>query len=134
MFDFKIECRISKKDGSPRFDVTGSCNNRNDAVKLYNLLLHSGYRVSGWNIAQAGIAVGTVLCGCRNETGYAYGMKLRGYSLGAQPRGAVERIDDPTGKYYDIVVYNDPLTTDQIRGYDLEYVGKVQRKWEVVRG
>ncbi len=68
------------------------------------------------------------------DKGYAYGMKLRGYSLGAQPRGAIDRIDDPTGKYYDIVIYADPLTVDQIHGYDLEYVGRVQKKWEVVHG
>lgn len=68
------------------------------------------------------------------DKGYAYGMKLRGYSPGAQPRGQIDRIDDPSGKYYDIVIYADPLLTDQIRGYDLEYIGKVQKKWEVVRG
>ena len=68
------------------------------------------------------------------EKGYAYGMKLRGYSLGAQPRGAIDHIDDNSGKYHDIVIYADPLTADQIFDYDLEFVGVVRRKWEVVRG
>ena len=63
------------------------------------------------------------------EKGYAYGMRMRGFSLGAQPRGHIGRIDDPTGKYYDIVIYADPLTADQVFGYDLEYIGACRREW-----
>jgi len=63
------------------------------------------------------------------DKGYAYGMKLRGYSPGAQPRGQVDCIDDLTGEYYDIVIYADPLTADQIRGYELEFIGTCHREW-----
>lgn len=52
MFDFNIQCHMSKMDGSPKFVVIGRCENRNDAVKLHNLLLHNGYRVSGCSIVQ----------------------------------------------------------------------------------
>lgn len=68
------------------------------------------------------------------DRGYAYGMKFRGYSPGAQPTGAIERIDDITGKYLDIVIYPEPLHRDEIIRYELEYIGKVQKKWEVVHG
>lgn len=66
------------------------------------------------------------------DKGYAYGMKLRGYSPGAQPHGQIDRIDDPFGKYYDVVIYAEPLTAEQIRGYDLEYIGRVERKWRLL--
>jgi hypothetical protein len=44
---------------------------------------------------------------------YYYGMRLRGYSPGAQPKNVVERRDDPTGRYYDIIAYTQPLTDDE---------------------
>ena len=37
---------------------------------------------------------------------YFYGMRLRGCSIGCQPNGFTARLDDPTGKYYDILVYD----------------------------
>lgn len=52
-------------------------------------------------------------------TMYKYGMRLRGYSIGAQPAGVVERADDPTGQYYDIIAYNAPLSAEDIAHYSL---------------
>ncbi|MBQ6403867.1 MAG: hypothetical protein IJI27_08175 [Oscillospiraceae bacterium] len=66
------------------------------------------------------------------DKGYAYGMKLRGYSPGAQPHGQIDRIDDPYGKYYDVVIYDRQLLTDEVRRYDLEYIGVVERKWKFI--
>lgn len=64
------------------------------------------------------------------EKGFAYGMRLRGFSPGAQPRGGyICHLDDLTGKYYDIVVYDRQLTTDEVYGYDLEYIGPCHREW-----
>ena len=52
---------------------------------------------------------------------YTYGMRLRGFSPGAQPLdGLLERKDDKTGKYYDILVYNHRLTDKEISNYDLD--------------
>ena len=54
---------------------------------------------------------------------YVYGMRLRGFSIGCQPGGVVERRDDPLSKYWDIIVYDRMLTLDEIRDYSLDYIG-----------
>lgn len=55
---------------------------------------------------------------------YKYGMRLRGYSIGAQPKqGFLEREDDPLGDYWDIIIYDRPLTDKERRDYDLDYLG-----------
>lgn len=51
---------------------------------------------------------------------FRYGMRLRGYSPGAQPKGVLRREDDPTGKYHDIIVYDMELSDDEIKDYELE--------------
>lgn len=52
---------------------------------------------------------------------YKYGMRLRGFSIGCQPmKGFLRREDDTTGKYYDILVYNRPLTESEISEYELD--------------
>lgn len=51
---------------------------------------------------------------------YRYGMRLRGYSPGAQPKGALRREDDSSGKYHDIIVYGRQLSADEIRDYELD--------------
>ena len=54
---------------------------------------------------------------------YTYGMRLRGFSIGCQPmKGLVERRDDLTGKYHDLLVYNRTLTEDEMRRYELDKV------------
>ena len=53
---------------------------------------------------------------------YYYGMRLRGFSPGAQPKNVVKRKDDPTGRYHDIIAYNQPLTDDECYQYDLDYI------------
>lgn len=51
---------------------------------------------------------------------YRYGMRLRGYSPGCQPKGVLRREDDTTGQYHDIIVYDRRLSADEIRNYELE--------------
>lgn len=51
---------------------------------------------------------------------YRYGMRLRGFAPLCQPKGVVERQDDPTGRYYDILVYNRELTEKELRDYELD--------------
>lgn len=50
---------------------------------------------------------------------YRYGMRLRGFSPGCQPKGVIRREDDPNGKYWDIIVYDHELTDDECEHYSL---------------
>ena len=52
---------------------------------------------------------------------FKYGMRLRGFSIGCQPKeGFIRREDDPTGRYWDIIIYDRPLTDDETRHYSLD--------------
>jgi hypothetical protein len=52
---------------------------------------------------------------------YAYGMRLRGFSPGCQPKdGLVSRHDSADKKYWDILVYDRPLTDKELFDYDLD--------------
>lgn len=54
---------------------------------------------------------------------YRYGMRLRGFSPGCQPKdGFISREDDPSGRYYDILVYERPLTMEELMNYELDYL------------
>ena len=56
---------------------------------------------------------------------HAYGMRLRGFSPGCQPKdGFVRRLDSEDKKYYDVLLYNRPLTKEEVRSYDLDYLGQ----------
>ena len=55
---------------------------------------------------------------------YKYGMRLRGFAPMCQPKqGFCERLDDTTGRYYDILVYDRELTQKELRDYELDYLG-----------
>lgn len=56
---------------------------------------------------------------------YFYGMRLRGCSIGCQPNGFIDRLDDPTGKYYDILIYDRQLTQEELWAYELDYLPTV---------
>ena len=57
---------------------------------------------------------------------YLYGMTLRGFSPGCQPmKGFVERRNDPSGKYWDILAYDRELSEEELRAYELEEVHNV---------
>ncbi len=54
---------------------------------------------------------------------YKYGMRLRGFSIGCQPsRGLVRREDSPSDEWYDILVYNRPLSDAELQGYELDVI------------
>ena len=56
---------------------------------------------------------------------YKYGMRLRGFSLGCQPmNGLVDRMDDPSGRFWNILVYNRELTEREIKDYELEAINE----------
>jgi len=52
---------------------------------------------------------------------YKYGMRLRGFSLGCQPmNGLIRREDSSSKRYYDVLVYDRPLTETECRNYELD--------------
>lgn len=53
---------------------------------------------------------------------FYYGMRSRGMSPGAQPKGIVYGTDDPTGKYYSIIAYSKPLSAQEITNYELDFI------------
>lgn len=66
------------------------------------------------------------LCSKRDKTVvYRYGMRLRGFSIGCQPKdGFLDREDDETGRYYDILLYDRQLTDKELQDYELDFIGK----------
>lgn len=59
---------------------------------------------------------------------YIYGMRLRGFSIGCQPmRGLHHREDDPAGRYHDILVYDRPLTEQEMNDYELDFIKEEER-------
>lgn len=60
---------------------------------------------------------------------YKYGMRLRGFSIGCQPMdGFVERQDDASGLYHDILVYDRQLTQEEVDEYELDWIVDVEHK------
>ena len=53
---------------------------------------------------------------------YLYGMRLRGFSIGCQPKEGFEEVrDDAT--YWNVVVYNRELTQKEVNDYELDFIG-----------
>lgn len=56
---------------------------------------------------------------------YKYGMRIRGFSIGCQPMdGLIERRDDPTNRYHDILIYSRELNEDETRHYSIDLISK----------
>ncbi len=56
---------------------------------------------------------------------HKYGMKYRGFSIGCQPmKGFVKRLDDMGLKYHDILIYDRKLTDEELKEYELVYLGE----------
>lgn len=56
---------------------------------------------------------------------YRYGMRVRGYSIGCQPmNGLLDREDDDSGEYLDVLVYDRPLTEEETEHYSLELISE----------
>lgn len=54
---------------------------------------------------------------------FTYGMRLRGFSPGCQPmNGLLERRDDLTGRYHDLLLYDRELTEKELSDYELDYI------------
>lgn len=56
---------------------------------------------------------------------YLYGMRVRGCSIGTQPKeGFCERRDDENEKYWDIIVYDRELSEEECHYYSLDFIKK----------
>lgn len=59
---------------------------------------------------------------------YIYGMRLRGFSIGCQPiDGLIERRDDTTGRYHDLIVYDRKLTEQELKEYELDFIQEAEK-------
>lgn len=62
------------------------------------------------------------------ETVHVYGMRLRGFSPGAQPKdGWIETEEDPLGEYWNVLIYSRQLDRKEQKAFDLDYLGKRER-------
>ena len=60
---------------------------------------------------------------------YTYGMRLRGFSPGCQPmKGLVLAREDKSGEDYDILSYARKLSDEDVRNYELDYLGERELK------
>ena len=56
---------------------------------------------------------------------FMYGMRLRPFSIGCQPINGLIRIEeDKTGKYWNILIYANPLNDHEQDDYELDYLGE----------
>lgn len=57
---------------------------------------------------------------------FKYGMRLRGFSIGCQPmKGLLFVRNDPDGRYHDILIYERKLTDEELRDYELDFLGEI---------
>ena len=54
---------------------------------------------------------------------YIYGMRLRGCSIGTQPNGFEIIENTIEDKYYDLLAYGRVLTDEELKEYELDYIG-----------
>lgn len=57
---------------------------------------------------------------------YAYGMTMRGFSIGCQPKeGFLECVNDISDTFYDILIYSRKLSEKEETEYELSYLGEI---------
>lgn len=93
--------------------ATAKLNRNTDA----DIIDYYGGRISAANVKEA---LRFYMQSHKRE--YKYGMRLRGYSPGCQPKGVLRREDDTTGRYHDIIVYDRKLSNDDLRDFELEEI------------
>ena len=56
---------------------------------------------------------------------YKYGMRIRGFSIGAQPmEGFIRREESPYSRYWDILCYDRRLTDDELKHFSLDFISE----------
>lgn len=57
---------------------------------------------------------------------YKYGMRLRCFSIGCQPmKGLITNLDDASGRYHDLLLYNRRLTPREVLDYELDFIEEI---------
>lgn len=56
---------------------------------------------------------------------YRYGMRLRGASIGAQPKGFI-KFDESDNRYYNVLYYPERLCDEDVWHYSLDYLGECE--------
>lgn len=58
---------------------------------------------------------------------YKYGMRLRGFSPGCQPKdGLIGCTGEESRQYYDFLLYSRKLTEKELNDYELDFIEEVQ--------
>ena len=64
---------------------------------------------------------------------YRYGMRLRGFSPGCQPKAGLIGCEDGGKRYHDIIVYKRPLTAQELEEYELDDLnGNTRRELNMI--
>ena len=58
---------------------------------------------------------------------YLYGMRLRPAGPGCQPMNGLLRIAPGGGQYHELLIYDRPLTDEELRDYELDYINEVEK-------
>lgn len=64
---------------------------------------------------------------------WQYGMRLRGYSIGCQPKkGLIDVLEPYDNNYYNVLVYDRELTESEMEDYELDFIMKNEKadSWE----
>lgn len=74
------------------------------------------------------------MAGQKRVKKFRYGMRMRGFSPGCQPKeGFLDVEVDPTEKYYNILVYSRRLTDKELSDYELDDINKSARPLTIIR-
>ena len=58
---------------------------------------------------------------------YLYGMRLRPSGPSCQPMDGLMRIAPGGGQYHELLIYDRPLTDEELRDYELDYINEVEK-------
>lgn len=104
------------------FSVFWRNNNRHDRPVTWEHI-EADNADEAYDKVLATLEDGCEITGVYKTYSYYYGMRLRGYSPGCQPReGLLSVGEDPNGKYWDVLIYDRELTEKEIRDYELDFI------------
>ena len=57
---------------------------------------------------------------------YLYGMRLRGYAPGCQPKEGLVNVYYGNSQYHNLISYNRRLTKEEMKQYELDYINETE--------
>jgi len=117
---------VARYDSENTVKLTVKLNKKTDADILDRLAAEPNKQgfIKDTIRAALGNSAGLNVVDAPDKWLFVYGMRLRGFSPGAQPKagliGVVDKLADGFQGYYDILLYNRPLTAEEIRDYELD--------------